>query len=144
MTPLLNFINDDQEHKLREIKEELAAFFKLTDNEKATLYPRSNNPIFSNRVHWARLYLIKAGLIESPIRGIVRITSRGKEILHRYKKIDLKLLQQFPEYREFKNPLSKSQREVVDTDIDQIKTPQDLIEESYMAIRQNLARSLSE
>jgi len=144
MTPFLNYINNDQEHKLADIKEKLAGIFKLTDKEKATFYPSGNNLIFNNRVQWARLYLLKAGLLESSNRGLVRITSRGKKVLTQYPEISLKVLQQFPEYREFKNPSLRPQKEFAEVSSyeDESKTPQDSMEESYLSLRQNLAKDL--
>jgi restriction system protein len=34
---------------------------------------------FKNRVHWARFYLAKAGLIDSSVRGVWRLTDEGRE-----------------------------------------------------------------
>ena len=90
--------------------EKVEDFFELTDEERKRLLPSGNAIIFKNRVRFARLYLIKAQLIESKRRGFVNITDRGKEVLNKNpKEIDLKFLEQFPEYLDFKNQLKKNQ-----------------------------------
>ncbi|MCI0498039.1 MAG: winged helix-turn-helix domain-containing protein, partial [Thermoplasmata archaeon] len=81
MLPLLRLVADGKEHKFREIIENLAAQFKLTDEERKELLPSGQQPIFDNRVGWAKTYLKKAGLLDSPQRGIVIITTRGLDVL---------------------------------------------------------------
>jgi len=54
-------------------------------------------------VGWARTYLKKAGLLESPRRGVFKITERGREVLNSNpKRVDSKYLEQFPEFLEFR------------------------------------------
>ena len=53
---------------------------------------------------WARTYLKKAGLVEAPRRGFVKITARGVEVLQQKPKaINKNLLIQYPEFVEFQN-----------------------------------------
>jgi restriction system protein len=48
-------------------------------------------------------YLNKAGLLDAPRRGVFSITDRGKSVLAQNPlKIDLKVLEQFPEFLAFK------------------------------------------
>ena len=144
MTPFLTYIDDAKEHKLADIKEKLADFYKLTEEEKAASYPISNNLVFGNRVQWARLYLLKARLIESPNRGVVCITPRGKKVLQQNTEVNLRVLQQFPEYQEFKKAPSMSDKIPVKSGaiIADEKTPDDIIEETYQTYRQIIAKDL--
>ena len=77
MLPLLKLISDKQEHKFRDIIEELAKQFKLTNDERKELLPSGQQPTFDNRVGWAKTYLKKAGLLDSPKRATIVITQRG-------------------------------------------------------------------
>ena len=61
MLPLLRLAEDEQEHKFRYAVETLAQEFALTDVELSELLPSGSQPVFSNRVGWARTYLKKAG-----------------------------------------------------------------------------------
>jgi len=59
-------------------------------------------PILSNRVGWAKVYLKKAGLIESTRRGYYKITQKGLNILsEKPSKIDNEYLKQFSEFLDF-------------------------------------------
>src|ERR1039457_3050187 len=81
MLPFLRFAGDKAEHSLREGIEALANEFKLTEQERQELLPSGQQEIFTNRVGWARTYLKKAGLIQTPRRGFFKITERGLDVL---------------------------------------------------------------
>ena len=103
MLPLLKFYADGQEHTFREAVEALATEFKLTDQERREMLPSGQQEVFDNRVGWARTYMKKAGLIESPKRGVNRITQRGLDVLkQKPDRIDVSFLAQFQEFKEFR------------------------------------------
>lgn len=77
MLPLLQFAFDGEEHSIHEAVERLASHFSLTEEDKSKLLPSGQQPIFYNRVGWARTYLKKARLIDDPRRGYFQITGRG-------------------------------------------------------------------
>jgi restriction system protein len=74
MLPLLKRLADGGEHKFSALVGELGADFRLTEEELSELLPSGTQPIFANRVGWARLYLKKAGLLDAPKRGFLQIT----------------------------------------------------------------------
>lgn len=78
MLPLLHFAGDEREHSLREAIEVLAGEFRLTEEEQKELLPSGRQPTFDNRVGWARTYMKKAGLLETPRRGYFRIAAGEK------------------------------------------------------------------
>ena len=71
MLPILLFANDAKEHSLRDVINALSEQFGVTDEERKELLPSGKQPVFDNRVGWARTYLKKAGLIEYKRRGWV-------------------------------------------------------------------------
>ena len=77
MLPLLEYAGDQREHTRRQAVEDLANRFNLTDEEVRELLPSGRQSVFENRVGWARTYMKKAGLLESPKRAVFRITDRG-------------------------------------------------------------------
>ncbi len=84
--------------------EELADEFNLSTEERNELLPSGSQALFNNRVGWARSYLKQASLLASPKRGFFTITSKGNELLAtNLEKIDISVLEQFPEFIEFKN-----------------------------------------
>jgi restriction system protein len=74
MLPLLRFLGDKKEHSFRETLDALAKEFNLSEEELRELLPSGKQPIFDNRVGWARTYMKKAGLLESTRRGVFRVT----------------------------------------------------------------------
>lgn len=143
MLPLLELLSDSKEHTFREMVELLSSKFKLTDEERKELLPSGQQAIFDNRVGWARTYLKKAALIESPRRGVNQITKRGLNALaQKIDKIDVKYLEQFPEFVEFKT----AKKEIAETEekeeISSNQTPEEVLEYSYQKIRKSLAQDL--
>ena len=103
MLPLLRMAGDKQEHVFRDAVDTLANEFNLTDEERRELLPSGQQEIFSNRVGWARTYMKKAGLLESPRRGRLKITQRGLDVLAQNpQKINVTFLDQFKEFQEFR------------------------------------------
>lgn len=144
MLPLLEFAGDEKEHHIREAIDYLAKKFGLTDEERKILLPSGQQPIFDNRVGWARTYLVKAGLLYSPKRGYFKITKRGLETLKDPpKKIDNEYLSRFPEFVEFRTRHKSPQEK----DLKLLKnynesTPEDLIAIGYQKLRHELATQL--
>lgn len=75
MLPFLKFLSDGYEHSLSETHDALAEQFQLTDTELRELLPSGRQPIFRNRVGWARTYLKKAKLLVSPKRAQFKISN---------------------------------------------------------------------
>lgn len=144
MLPLLKFLEDEQEHNTREAINEISNSFKLTEDEKKELLPSGKQPIIDNRVGWARTYLKKAGLIESKRRGYFQISNKGLEILNQNpERIDVKFLNQFPEFLEFRK-VNVDNNEITDdgTDGKATDTPEEALENSYQQIRDGLTSEL--
>ncbi|MBX6764785.1 MAG: restriction endonuclease [Rubrobacteraceae bacterium] len=102
MLPFLKLLSDGKERSIRACIDALAEHFHLSQQERAELLPSGQQPVFDNRVGWARTYLKKAGLLQSPRRGVVCITSRGTEVLkQKPERIDVKFLMQFEGFADF-------------------------------------------
>jgi len=146
MLPLLRQVSDKGEHKFRDIIEGLAKQFGLTDDERKELLPSGVQPIFDNRVGWAKTYLKKAGLIDTPKRATVTITNRGLEILKKnLDSINVKFLKQFPEFVEFqtaKREDNETETEIETTEEQSTQTPEETLETAYQKIRKSLAQDL--
>lgn len=143
MLPLLQCFDDGQEHSTQELIETLAKEFSLLEEELNALLPSGKQTIFYNRVGWARTYLTKAGLLEMSRRSYYRITERGRQVLKSNpSRIDMKFLEQFPEYVEFRERESGRRRSKETTDEEGEKTPEEILEDAYEEIRDGLAQEL--
>ena len=104
MLPVLKIAAHAQEHRIGDVIEQLAGDFTLTDAERQQLLPSGKQTTFANRVHWARGFLVQAGLLEATRRAHFRITVRGREVLTKAPpRIDNAFLLQFPEFIEFRS-----------------------------------------
>ena len=144
MLPLLKFAADGNEHSTRESIEYLANQFKLTDEERKELLPSGTARLFDNRVGWASTYIRKAGLIESKRRGYFNITERGRQVLSQnLPKIDVKFLEQFPEFLEFKQiKKDKEKKNKIVVPIPPETNPEEALETAYQELQQGLAADL--
>lgn len=144
MLPFLRLLADGRDHTLAEADECLAAHFHLDPAERAALLPSGQQGVFKNRVGWARTHLKKAGLLESPRRGVFRITARGQQALaDTPERIDVAYLERFPEYIEFKQ-ISRPKRAqtVADGESGDDTTPEEAIELAHQGLREQLADEL--
>jgi len=110
MLPLLQFAADGKEKKFSDAIDFIAEQFKLTQEERAELLPSGNQSRFDNRVGWSRTHLKNAGLIDYVRRGVFKISKRGQDVLvQKPKAINLKFLNQFPEFVEFRKKRETSE-----------------------------------
>lgn len=143
MLPLLQLVADKQEHKFRDVLEDLAAHFKLTDEERKELLPSGLQPIFDNRVGWAKTYLKKAGFLDSPRRATIVITQRGLDVLsQKPSELNVRYLSRFPEFLEFRTPKRDISMENQRTEEVSTQTPKEILENAYQKIRTSLAQEL--
>lgn len=153
MLPLLRLTADGQERRFRDAVESLAEHFALSDDERAEMLPSGTAPLFDNRVGWARTYLKQAGLLESPKRGVLRITQRGRDLLARNPSaIDVELLDQYEEFRAFRTrrrdqhsePHQSQTEAALQESTSEDQTPEDLLASAYRRLRKNLEIELLE
>jgi restriction system protein len=144
MLPLLTHLSDRNEHKMRDVTDELAIKLGVTEEEQKELLPSGVAPVFYNRTAWAKTYLKKAGLIDSPRTGVVIISARGIDVLNKNpKSLNVKFLKQFSEFMDFQSPKRENGEIYQDPQEDQtIQTPEEMLESAYQKIRQSLAIEL--
>ena len=144
MLPLLKSAQDGAEHTMRQTVERLAVDFNLSQEEQTELLPSGQQAVFTNRVAWARFYLKKAGLIDSPRRGSLKITERGLSVLATSPAtIDNKFLDQYQEFKEFRESSKSPQVEKSATSTEEeLQTPEENLEQAHQRIRSELAEEL--
>ncbi len=101
MLPVLQMA-DGRELRVPDAAERIANDLDLTEQERDELLPSGRQRLLHNRVHWAKTYLSKAGLITSPARGRFTITDEGKRLLATNPdRIDVASLLTNPSFAEF-------------------------------------------
>jgi restriction system protein len=136
MLPLLKAVSDGTQHSIRDVTEQLADQVGLSQEERQQVLPSGQQTVVANRVGWAKAYLKKAGLIDSPQRGSVRITQEGlKALAENPAVIDTQFLKRYPSFLGFYN---KSEEEIDRQPAETIKTPDEVLESSYRGLRDAL------
>ena len=134
MRPVLAALADGEVRRSRDVIDSMADEFNLSAEERAAKVPSGQRRI-DNRAGWALSYLVQAGLIERPGRGLVKISDEGREALDKNpKRIDSKTLEAYPAYLEFRErkrgnstAIGDGDQKATNSDEEQ-STPNDLAE----------------
>lgn len=79
MNPLLDAMREKGgQARPREIYDAIAQNLSLSEEER-TVTNKNGYPRFENQIAWARSYLVKTGYLDSPSRGVWRLTDKGKD-----------------------------------------------------------------
>lgn len=125
---------------MREAYDAMAEEFRLADDERRKLLPSGKQSIFENRVGWARTYLKKAGLVDTPRWGHASITEKGLVVLgEEPDRIDNEYLKRFDSFVEFITPKPVSAK-----DEDRSENPMEILEAAHQNMRDDLKSELLE
>jgi restriction system protein len=145
MLPLLETLCDGKEWLMRDVTAQLADRFELSEEERQQKMPSGENKLFVNRVAWAKAHLKAAGLIDNPSRGKVRIANEGRRVLaSRPARITIATLKRYPSYLAFAGQTDSAQPQPQTPAADPVeqKTPRELLDASYRALRNATAEEL--
>lgn len=124
--------------------------FSISDEEARQLIPSGRITVLQSRAHWARTYLAKAGLLQSPKRNFHVVTERGRQLLATDpQRIDNKLLDQFAGFNEWRAAGPTSPRPAAEPATgDDSQTPEEAIASAHAilnaALRDELLGLLAE
>lgn len=138
--PVLSILSDGKIWPIRKVWEKAGELLRISPEEMAMTLPSGGMGVFVNRIGWARTYLKKAGLIDSPKRGFVQITEEGRKALEEGVEITNSYLMRYPSFAEFQNrtvPQDKPE-EVQEVS----ETPQETLDRVYKTINSELAEEL--
>lgn len=126
--PLLQLVADGREFQLRDIVPCLADHFALTEEERREVLPSGRVRRFDNRCGWAQKELKQEGLLVSTRRGYHKITDQGLEVVSQ-------------DSIEASDSPSDAQEPCINNGQNG-RTPEELIEDNYQIIREQLAIEL--
>jgi restriction system protein len=143
MLPTLKAVGDGQPHPTRDVAEAAANALHVSDEARAVRIS-SGGPAYLNKAFWAQSYLFQAGLLERPRRGVIQISTRGKELLadppavlnSKY----LERYESFLSFRERSRPAAS--KESAATAIDAEASPEELIDQAIATNRASVGSEL--
>lgn len=146
MRPLLVALADGQRETVQVLRETLAEHFSLSDEELEERLPSGRDRLYRNRVGWALSHLKGAAVLDSPSRGVYRITDRGRQILAdvpETERVDMRELSRFEEYRQFRSQDSAGMGTAVTELIESsAETPTERIDSAARELHTALAADL--
>jgi restriction system protein len=147
MLPVL-LVSAADEIRIGDAVDRLAEQLNLTPDERTQLLPSGKQTLFGNRVHWAKTYLTKAGLLESTRRGHFRITMRGQQVVAAHPpRIDNEFLNQFAEFRQFKERSAEATAQegvqsVEPALVSRTETPDEIMRVAHKQVETSLGQDL--
>ncbi len=138
----LKALADGEVHDYKDVKKYAINALHLTPTDLEEMLPSGNESTFSNRIGWARTYLKKACLIESPSRAHFALTPEGKAALPDADIIDNAYLERFDSYRRFITESSGREFTESDTTDKEGQSPLEQFESSFEAINATLASDI--
>lgn len=136
----LKAVSDGELHSAKDVRNNIANSMKLTEEDLAEMLPSGTQRTFDNRVAWARTYLDKAGLIETPMRGKYHITEEGIRALASNEKIDIAYLEKSEEFKNFHNVTT--QNTSIEIQNEKNETPLEILESAHKQYLSALASQL--
>lgn len=126
MLPVLTALSDGQACTAAALRDRVAEAIDLTEGERAERIP-SGSRVFDSRVHWAVTYMVQAGLLDRPKRGVVELTDRGRRLLDTGpRRVDNDVLSQFPEFVAFMSrSTSRTTRTPESAEVEVATTPRE-------------------
>ena len=133
---ILKFLSDEKIHKVKECREYIIKVMNFSEEDLSEVLPVSKLPKLNNRIGWGIFYLKKAEMISKPIRGHIKITDAGKNLLQKNITITNKIL--------FENNSSENLFDVSNEDYNQHSsneesTPEEIFEKVYQEINSELS-----
>lgn len=98
MLPVLKAAADGNT-RVPKAADRIAGDLNLSEEEREELLPSGRQRVLHNRIHWAKFYMSKAGLIDSPSRGLFRASEAGLTLLGTSPtRIDVEKLKTYPAF----------------------------------------------
>lgn len=80
MPVVLKVLANGQQKTLKQVYDDVAALYGFSEEQLVLTLPSGKQTYIRSRVGWAKTYLVKAGLIHQPKRGICEITNSGRKL----------------------------------------------------------------
>ena len=97
MLPILKALASGEDTRLSVVRERVATAEGLSAEDVQEMFPSGRQTVFGNRVSWAVMQMVRAGVLKRVSHGVIRLTQEGERLLSRNpSRIDMKLLGELP------------------------------------------------
>ncbi|WP_319414602.1 restriction endonuclease [uncultured Cohaesibacter sp.] len=148
MLPVLRYAAQ-AEQRVPPLAEKIAVDFDLSAAECEKMLQNGGQSILKNRIHWAKYYMHKAGLVDCPARGRFIASDAGKRLLATNpQRLDYQHLLSIPQFAAY-HAANKKQGNVASTrskfgdeTSKEASTPEEQIEDAFAALNTALQTEL--
>jgi restriction system protein len=151
MPTVLKVLANGHQKTLKQIYNDVAVLYGFSEEQLTLHLPSGKQTYIRSRVGWAKTYMVKAGLINQPKRGICEITPRGWEALASGELINNNYLSKFEDFNDFRSAnntqLSDIAQGVGQSNLchkDDSQTPTEQIAKAFNTLNSALADELIE
>lgn len=142
MPTIIKFLGDGKTHSIKEITDYCAVEFKLSDEDRAETISSGQSKLV-NRVGWAKTYLKKAGLLESPKRAHYCLSDEGRRAFENgAERVTVDFLYNYDSFKEFQNKTVQSNMNSASCNESNIETPQEQIVSALNTLNEQLSEDL--
>ncbi|MDC7682775.1 restriction endonuclease [Asticcacaulis sp. BYS171W] len=139
-----------RETRVPDVADRISELLGLTEIEREALLPSGRQRLLHNRIHWAKFYMSKAGLIDSPSRGRFVASEEGRNLLAKNPSfIDVQTLKNYPAFLEFyfTNNTTSDNSEIPlapssVVEVSNVATPEEQIDSAQTVLHQALKTDL--
>ena len=142
MPSIINCLGDGKIHTLKELTAYCADAFQLNAEDRAETISSGQNRLH-NRIGWAKAYLVKAGLIESPQRAHFNLTELGRNAFQQGADcVTLEYLNQFESFRDFQGHSLHNSENGQQIQVSNLESPQERIVSALNELNDELVEDL--
>lgn len=141
--PFLTVIKDGQLHTAKAVAADVAELLRLSAEDLTEQLPSQRQTVFVNRLNWAKTYLKKAGLVDTPSRGNYVITAEGKRLVDNGVSItNAYLKQHYASFAAFVGNEEITASTASTPSLADVKTPEEQMDALHKTINDTLADDL--
>lgn len=142
--PILKVLESGEELHYEELKRRVRdQFYSHLNQDLLDQKTRTGQLLIMNRIGWGKAYLKQAKFVEQPRRAYVRITEKGRTVLAQGQ-LTLSQVRKDPDYIAAEEAKVHAKLADIASIADRDASPQDLIEQGFGAIEQELKAELLE
>lgn len=142
-------LKDGQSRSIKEIMSYCAKAFNLTEEDINVTLPSGRSTYLYHRVSWAKIYLNKAGLVTSSVRGQYCLTDEGLKVANsEADAVTFEYLSRYDSFNEFfhlkSNRKQENSVEEHESSLENTLSPQEQIDNAISEMNKVLADELME